>query len=769
MDINEILFAGDKCIQEEPVFCTDQCPVHVDVRLLMLKVQQGDFTSAFKHYQKQVLFPGIISRICDEPCKLACLRKDLDDPLSIRIIEKACVDFARTREGNRFAVPRKNKRVGIIGGGLSGLSCALNLSRKGYIVKVYEQADRIGGKLWYMNPETLPPEIISQELNFIQKNEGLEIFLNTRVDKLDALDADALFVATGTDGEIFGLACEKEKRLSFHPISLESSRKGVFVGGSLLSSNGSNSAINSIAQGIRAARSIERYLKNASLTEGREDEVYHRTRLRTNIPGTEKKPAVLPSNPVVGYSKEEAVQEAGRCFLCECKMCVQACQLLERYQEYPKQYITNIQQSLHLFEVVAGRFINSCNLCGLCKEVCPTELDMSEICLSSRRILHRGGKLPAAFHDFWIRDMQFSCSERAFLSMSPPGRENSPYMFFPGCQLGASNPDYVIKTYDYLSAHLPGGVAIILGCCGAPAEWAGREALHQDEIQLVRASWEELGSPIAILACPTCYKMFQKYLPEIKTVTLWNIIKEYGLPQGTAKGKGTTVAVYDPCSSRYDPTTQESIRRLLRQADYQIAELPYHGKYAQCCSYGGLIYSANPTLAEEIIKKRTGASPYNYVTYCTNCRDTFASDGKPAWHILDLLFGNASEGQATKKGPTLSQRRENRIVLKSRLLREIRGVNMTIDRQHYERIRLSIPTELQEKMDRELILLDDLKAVIDYAEKTGNRLFNNKSKHFIGYLQKGIITYWVEYLPRADSYEVINLYSHKIQIGEGKE
>ncbi|ATW25740.1 pyridine nucleotide-disulfide oxidoreductase/dicluster-binding protein [Candidatus Formimonas warabiya] len=768
MDMKEILCAGDKCIQEEPAFCTNQCPVHVDVRFLMAKVQQGDFTGAFKHYQKQVMFPGIISRICPAPCQEACLRSQLDHPLSIRLIEKACVDFTKTSAVNRFAIPRKKKQVCIVGGGLSGLSCGLNLSRKGYQVKLLEQSGRLGGKLWQMSPEMLPPEIISQELDLVRNDEDLEIFLHTKVDQLDGLEGDAFFVATGREGDPFDLINAEDHRVSFHPLTLESSQKGVFVGGSLLATEGEDSAINSIAQGLRAARSIERYLKNASLTEGREGEVYQKTRLHTNLPHQEPKPAVLPARPGAGYTKEEAGEEAGRCLLCECKSCVRACQLLERYREYPKKYITNIQQSLHLFEVVAGRFINSCNLCGLCKEVCPTDLDMSEICLSSRRILHRGGKLPPAFHDFWLRDMQFSGGEKAFLSLNPPGRENSSYLFFPGCQLGASRPEYVIKAYQYLSTRLPNGVALTLGCCGAPAAWAGREELHHQVIQAVQTSWEKLGKPTVILACPTCLKMFQQYLPELKAVTLWNVIKEYGLPEETARGNGITVTVYDSCSSRYDPATQESIRQLLGQADYHIAELPYHGKYAQCCSYGGLIYSANPTLAQEIIKKRTEASPYHYVTYCTNCRDTFAADGKAAWHMLDLLFGSGSEHEAKRKPPSLSQRWENRITLKKQLLKEIWGVDVTMDQRDHERIALLVPAEVQEKMDRELILLDDVKGVIHYAESTGNRLFDTKRKHFISYLPKGIITYWVEYLPKEDSYEIMNVYSHRIRIGEGE-
>ena len=89
MDINEIDKLKDKCIQEEPAYCSAACPVHVDVRLLMQNIQQSDYDKAYRIYARKVLFPGIISRVCDEPCKGSCIRNKLDDPLSIRLLERA--------------------------------------------------------------------------------------------------------------------------------------------------------------------------------------------------------------------------------------------------------------------------------------------------------------------------------------------------------------------------------------------------------------------------------------------------------------------------------------------------------------------------------------------------------------------------------------------------------------------------------------------------------------------------------------------------------
>ena len=164
MDINEIAKLKDRCIQEEPPYCTAACPVHVDVRLLMKSIQQADHDRAYKAYARKVLFPGIISRICDEPCKKNCIRNKLDDPLSIRLLERAAVDYAASKDPGVYAAPKKNRRVCVVGAGLTGMCCALDLARKGYSVSLYEKSGRLGGRLREIDPSVLPPEILQEEV-----------------------------------------------------------------------------------------------------------------------------------------------------------------------------------------------------------------------------------------------------------------------------------------------------------------------------------------------------------------------------------------------------------------------------------------------------------------------------------------------------------------------------------------------------------------------------------------------------------------------------
>ena len=121
--------------------------------------------------------------------------------------------------------------------------------------------------------------------------------------------------------------------------------------------------------------------------------------------------------------------------------------------------------------------------------------------------------MPPSAHDFALRDMAFSNSEKFALARNQPGTQTSLYAFFPGCQLSASSPEYVENLDAYLSEQLPEaqakGVGLILRCCGAPADWAGRTDLFQAAQAEFMAEYEKMGRPKLVLACSSCYQVLK--------------------------------------------------------------------------------------------------------------------------------------------------------------------------------------------------------------------------------------------------------------------
>lgn len=820
MNQQELRELESRCIQEHAPTCTAACPIHVDVRGMLAAVQQGDFAVGLKIFRKTAPFPGIISHICDQPCRVACKRGEAGGPIAIADLEKACLTWGG--DGEMVArLPVKPKRIAVVGGGLSGMTVAYDLARKGYQVTIYEAHSQLGGSLWDIPQNRLPWPVILRDVGVLEKL-GVETILDTSISKVGsngrrpplALLCDqynAVYLGIGADAsEIYDLTLDAEGNIQIDPVTYMTSQNGVFAGGSLLHARnlagpmarrispqastqdpptvpGSErdakpadsqpawrSAIYSVMDGRRAATSIDRYLQKVSLTAARVNEGQYTTRLYTNMQGIPPLTEIPAADPAGGYTEGEAIREAQRCILCDCMECVKVCEYLKHYGGYPKKYLREIYNNLSIVMGTrySNKFVNSCSLCGLCSEVCPEDLDMGKVCKEARQLMVQQKRMPPSAHDFALRDMAFSNSEKFALARSLPGMQTSQYAFFPGCQLSASSPEYVEKLYSDLIEKLPEaqekGLGLILRCCGAPADWAGRTDVFQASQAEFMAEYEQMGRPQLILACSSCYQVFKTHFPQVEIISLWEILDTYGLPAGlTAKPNPSDapLAIHDPCSTRYESKIQDSARNLLQRMGFEMRELPLNREKTECCSYGGLMWLAHPELAEKATQRRIAESPEDYVTYCAMCRDFFARQGKPTLHLLDLIYGQDMKTLANRVSPGYSQRHENRARLKSTMLKKIWREDMEAGKK-YENIQLLITPAVQKVLDERLILVEDIQQVIEYAERSSKKLLNKKTGHFLAYYKPVAVTYWIEYLPQGEAFVIYKAYSHRMEIGE---
>jgi glutamate synthase (NADPH/NADH) small chain len=769
MDPREVQQLEELCVQDDPPLCQAACPLHVDARGMLLAITRGDFRAAASTYGKKVPLPGILSRICDQPCRADCKREQAGDAINIGLLERSCADYAGfVPEVPRRGLP-KQERVAVVGGGLSGLSAALMLAKKGYGVTIFEATGRLGGELRAQPTDLLPPEIIDQDISLLDEYE-IDIRTGVRLGR-DITISDlrgqygAVYLAMGSQAAADPVC--KPLADSTDPVTLTTSMDAVFCGGGARRHVEEYSPVWSMSDGCRAAVSIDRFLKRESLAYNREKEGPHRSRLYTSLVGVEPRSAVPPAGPGIGYRREEAVAEAARCLQCQCLECVKACTYLKHFNEYPGKCIRKVTKNIISIPGKSyrtyTRFIDACSLCGLCGVVCPTNLNMAVVNSQARRIMCDKGFMPPAIHDFAVRDMESSNSTLYTMARNQPAHSSSAYLFFPGCQLAASAPHNVDKTYRYLVERLNGGVGLMLRCCGAPAAWAGRQNLFQDVLGAFLQQWTEMGRPRVILACPTCSLMFKESLPHVPATSLWEIIDKEGFPDGAPEGGGQRLALHDSCTARSAPEIQESVRRVVQKLGYQVEELPYNREMTKCCGYGGLMYQVNQGLTDEVIKARIEESATDYLTYCTNCRDFFADKAKPSYHVLDLVFAGHPGDVPARAGPTLSQRRDNRRRLAQNMLAELWGEVMP-EMQEHMGVNVRVPADLAARMEREFILIEDVQRVIYQAETTGNKLHVPATGRFIAHYQPSIITYWVEYAPAADGYEVFNAYSHRMRI-----
>ena len=187
----------------------------------------------------------------------------------------------------------------------------------------------------------------------------------------------------------------------------------------------------------------------------------------------------------MGLSKDEAKREAERCLSCECKLCIEECEFLKQFCQFPKELA-------HRFEL--GYFREkpdipySCNLCDLCQKVCPEELNIGNMCLELRRQLVAEGLGPLPTHRFVKVNQDWSLSDNFALAQPDPESGECKRVFFPGCNLSGYSPSLVIKTYDYLRDRLP-GTGILLRCCGAPTHALGEQSQFQGILTDWKLKW----------------------------------------------------------------------------------------------------------------------------------------------------------------------------------------------------------------------------------------------------------------------------------------
>ncbi len=185
----------------QPVPCVSLCPAHVDIPGYIALVRAGRYADAVKLIRKDNPFPTACAYVCEHPCEARCRRNMIDDAVNICGIKHFAVN-------NALHVPAiepqasTGKKVAIIGGGPSGLSCAFYLQLMGHKTVVYEQRPQLGGMLRYGIPRyRLPEEMLDNDIQVIL-DTGVEVHTDVSVGSDISIqkiedEFDAVFLCIG--------------------------------------------------------------------------------------------------------------------------------------------------------------------------------------------------------------------------------------------------------------------------------------------------------------------------------------------------------------------------------------------------------------------------------------------------------------------------------------------------------------------------------------------------------------------------------------------
>ncbi len=203
----ELLLSDHYADCEAP--CKIACPNNVDIQSYVALIANGQHHEAVKIIKETLPMPLSIGRVCPAFCEEECRRSIVDEPIAIRQLKRYAADFDLNDDWT-FVPDRKplqNKKIAIIGGGPSGLSCGFFLSNNGYDVDVFESAPKAGGWLRYGIPEyRLPKAILDKEIALMCAN-GMKIHYNKTIGKDLVLknicnDYDAVYLAIGASNAV---------------------------------------------------------------------------------------------------------------------------------------------------------------------------------------------------------------------------------------------------------------------------------------------------------------------------------------------------------------------------------------------------------------------------------------------------------------------------------------------------------------------------------------------------------------------------------------
>ena len=218
----EVLLAGLDAFKEEfeshvkqgqcregvaqTVPCETLCPAHVNVPAYIALAGSGDYAGAIGMIRKDNPFPTACAFVCEHPCENRCRRTLIDAPINIRGIKKFAVDqLAADQVATPAPAVPTGKKIAIVGGGPSGLTCAYFCALMGHEVHVLEMRKQLGGMMRYGIPAyRFPRERLDEDIRAIVSAGNVTVHTECRIDaegmRRLSEEYDAVYVAIGAQG-----------------------------------------------------------------------------------------------------------------------------------------------------------------------------------------------------------------------------------------------------------------------------------------------------------------------------------------------------------------------------------------------------------------------------------------------------------------------------------------------------------------------------------------------------------------------------------------
>lgn len=256
-----------------------------------------------------------------------------------------------------------------------------------------------------------------------------------------------------------------------------------------------------------------------------------------------------------------------------------------------------------------------CTLCRDCNRRCPSKVKVPDIVRAARADLVEAG-FAYDSHKAFIDNIKKTGNIFADTEVMAPLRDGE-IPVFVGCQFLArpNQTKMYLKLFEKLGLK-PKVVKEV--CCGYPMEALGFVKDFEDHQKKFK---ELFPFDNAITLCPTC-TVYLNEAYKIKAKHAMQVIAEK-LPDAKLNKLSGKVTYHDPCDlSRGAKVTKEP-REIIKQLGLELVEMKFKDNTSRCCGGGGgILVSDNPLstrIAANRIKEAQKTKVDTIVTACATC------------------------------------------------------------------------------------------------------------------------------------------------------
>jgi Fe-S oxidoreductase len=337
---------------------------------------------------------------------------------------------------------------------------------------------------------------------------------------------------------------------------------------------------------------------------------------------------------------------------------MKGCPMLHDFTSSPKTLLQSFK------EVKPDSSISfSCATCNYCFSVCPADISFNNIFKTAKvehakddKVLNNFGYKAVYFHQKSSFSKMFTAKTKFNVG------EYRKMAFMPGCALSSYSPSLVHDIYVYLNSKMT-GINMLQQCCGQPTRIVGDMTRFTEYYSKLSYDIDTMQVDTVITACENCYMSLKEFSPEVKVVSLYEVLADIGIPTDkiNAYKSHKSVALHDPCPTRHETSLHVSVRELLDKLGIDYEEFKNNRKKTECCGSGGMLELTNSKLALAQMNSRVNQTKCDtIISYCQSCAESMNRGGKNGIHILDLIFSQDAVDDFSQKKNNIVQKWYNR-------------------------------------------------------------------------------------------------------------